>query len=687
MKKKPASKSAFFNPRVLIGFSFCLLGLVLALLAFAAYPGGNAFARQDQPAQPEVVAYENLPVFEASASPEVSIDQVAQENVAAPDRGLIQVPDQTSCPRTVLATDGSTSANARAPATRFATSRAVYLITPAELAADGFQNGTAPTTIGWNYQAAPVTGGSAPLIIYMENTADTTNLKSTTWATAISTMTTVHNATTALPGVVGPFDITLSGGSAFTYTGGGLYVAYDWGTYAGTLSTTSVIACNTALAGGLLGANSNAATVAASNFRPETRISSFAANDAAVGLIYSYGELPLGLVPAQAIKGVINNKGTSTLTNLPVTLNVTGANTFTNGQVIASLASCTGQGTATFAGFTPTALGATNVTVTVPADNIAVNNTLTKALSVTALNYSYKIPGSTLGGGVGVTGATAAFVAKFTTLAANAVTDVKLEFSAASTTTYRIAIYGDAAGTPSTTALYTDAADRTVLVAGPVTITLPAPVAVGPGNFYVGIQQTNTINASLSFDTENPIRSGSFFLAIPLPVTAWSDESPGNNFKLNIGIILQTPGPSPTPSPTPTATPTPTPTPTPATPTPTATPSPSASATPCGTTTVFNNAAAITINDASPATPYPSNIAVAGLTGTITKVTVALNGVSHTFPDDIDVLLVGPGGNLIIMSDVGGSTAITGHYPHAGRRSGRWPAGQRSVSDRDVQAD
>ena len=48
MKKKPASKSAFFNQRVLIGFSFCLIGLVLALLAFAAYPGGKAFARQGQ---------------------------------------------------------------------------------------------------------------------------------------------------------------------------------------------------------------------------------------------------------------------------------------------------------------------------------------------------------------------------------------------------------------------------------------------------------------------------------------------------------------------------------------------------------------------------------------------------------------------------------------------------------------
>ena len=48
MKKKPASKSAFFNPRVLIGLAFCSIGLLLALLAFALYPGGNALAEQNQ---------------------------------------------------------------------------------------------------------------------------------------------------------------------------------------------------------------------------------------------------------------------------------------------------------------------------------------------------------------------------------------------------------------------------------------------------------------------------------------------------------------------------------------------------------------------------------------------------------------------------------------------------------------
>src|SRR5436190_3855261 len=83
---------------------------------------------------------------------------------------------------------------------------------------------------------------------------------------------------------------------------------------------------------------------------------------------------------------------------------------------------------------------------------------------------------------------------------------------------------------------------------------------------------------------------------------------------------------------------------------------------PCGT---FTNTAPIAIPAAGTTTgvadPYPSNIVVAGFSGTVTKVTVKLNGLAHTFPDDIDILLVGPGGqNAIIMSDVGGATDITG---------------------------
>ncbi|MFN0278168.1 MAG: Calx-beta domain-containing protein [Pyrinomonadaceae bacterium] len=74
----------------------------------------------------------------------------------------------------------------------------------------------------------------------------------------------------------------------------------------------------------------------------------------------------------------------------------------------------------------------------------------------------------------------------------------------------------------------------------------------------------------------------------------------------------------------------------------------------------FSNPAVITILDNTRSSRYPSNIAVAGLTGTVTNVTATLVGVSHTFPDDIDIMLVGPGGqSVLLMSDAGGSSDIS----------------------------
>jgi hypothetical protein len=75
MKKTSASRSAFFSPRVLTSFAFCAIGVLLALLAFALYPGGDAFARQDQPNAPGV-AQENIAVLEATLTQEAAIEPV-----------------------------------------------------------------------------------------------------------------------------------------------------------------------------------------------------------------------------------------------------------------------------------------------------------------------------------------------------------------------------------------------------------------------------------------------------------------------------------------------------------------------------------------------------------------------------------------------------------------------------------
>src|SRR4029434_9183584 len=80
-----------------------------------------------------------------------------------------------------------------------------------------------------------------------------------------------------------------------------------------------------------------------------------------------------------------------------------------------------------------------------------------------------------------------------------------------------------------------------------------------------------------------------------------------------------------------------------------------------GIINVFSNTAPIAIPDSGPGNPYPSVINVSNIPIQIAKVTVKLNLLSHTFPSDIDVLLVGPQGQTaIIMSDVGGSTPVNG---------------------------
>lgn len=70
----------------------------------------------------------------------------------------------------------------------------------------------------------------------------------------------------------------------------------------------------------------------------------------------------------------------------------------------------------------------------------------------------------------------------------------------------------------------------------------------------------------------------------------------------------------------------------------------------------FSNTTAIPILDNLPSTLYPSPITVAGTTGPFDKITVVINGFTHTFPSDLDLLLVGPGGQkFMVMSDAGSS--------------------------------
>jgi subtilisin-like proprotein convertase family protein len=92
-------------------------------------------------------------------------------------------------------------------------------------------------------------------------------------------------------------------------------------------------------------------------------------------------------------------------------------------------------------------------------------------------------------------------------------------------------------------------------------------------------------------------------------------------------------------------------------------------------TTTFNAPAPLAINDhlfapssaglvtipaMGPATSYPVPLSVAGIAGTVTDVNVTLIGLEHTYPADLDVMLVGPGGqHVVLMSDVGSDIPVS----------------------------
>ncbi|HIG30979.1 MAG TPA: hypothetical protein EYQ50_25540 [Verrucomicrobiales bacterium] len=75
---------------------------------------------------------------------------------------------------------------------------------------------------------------------------------------------------------------------------------------------------------------------------------------------------------------------------------------------------------------------------------------------------------------------------------------------------------------------------------------------------------------------------------------------------------------------------------------------------------IFTNRRLVRIPDHSVADPNPSRITVTGIEGTVDSLSVTLNELSHGFSDDLDVLLVEPGGTrgIILMSDAGGKNSL-----------------------------
>lgn len=297
---------------------------------------------------------------------------------------------------TVTAPAATTATAVRAPGGTAAqtTLRGVIIVTAAELAS--IPNGTTISKLSFLLTVGATPGpAGGNLKFYLENTADVTNLKSTTWATVIGSMTNVYDGAYSLPTVAGPTaDLTLSTG--FVYMGGSVYVAYD---YLGTTFTTTgaTYTANSAIAGGWKG-DYNATTTPSttlgqtSAYRPCIRftfVNPFSNEMNVSGVAGEKGIFNNTIKTSQIVTSVISNTSVAALTNVPVTLTVTGANPFTLTQTIPSIAAG-GSSTLLFNNVPTINLGAQTLTVTIPADEQPGNNsrTFTQLVQCDTIGYA-----------------------------------------------------------------------------------------------------------------------------------------------------------------------------------------------------------------------------------------------------------------------------------------------------------
>jgi len=295
---------------------------------------------------------------------------------------------------TVVAPPGASTTGLRAPngTAAHTTMRGVIIVTAAELAA--IPGGTTLSKLGFVLSAGATSGpASGNIQMYLENTADVTNLKSTTWATTISTMTSVYNGSYAIPSAAGNVDLTLT--TPFVYTGGSVYVAYDY--LGSTFATTGAIYfANSLLPGGWKGDVSATTTPPAtitltSAFRPNIRFTfdnPFTNELNVSGIAGEYGIFNNTIKTTQTVTSLISNTSQGDLTNIPVTLDVTGANPYSVTQTIPLIASGT-TATLLFENVPTSSLGAQTLTVSIPADEVNTNNSRTFTQQVQCDTISY----------------------------------------------------------------------------------------------------------------------------------------------------------------------------------------------------------------------------------------------------------------------------------------------------------
>lgn len=263
----------------------------------------------------------------------------------------------------------------------FLTTGTMTCYAPASIFSDSLTDSTA--VISWSS-----TGASSYKVRYRV-------VGSIAWSNVTAGMTLVHNDSILIPKIKGSYDITFANGSAFAYSGGGVYVAYEYVRNVGALPSSNISLCtnaNSVLKGSggqdslnlilSLGLNNSSVLpvkLSATNLRPETRFGSSAMKDSVeVANVYALGNNAIPYGNPSTISALIKNKSHLTHT-YAVTLTIKDQITNVVRNTFSQNATVIGDSLllVTFPSWSPTIFETDSIIVSIPAEsgeNVTVNN-------------------------------------------------------------------------------------------------------------------------------------------------------------------------------------------------------------------------------------------------------------------------------------------------------------------------
>ena len=451
-------------------------------------------------------------------------------------RGQVVVTQFVAAPVNNNATTGVRAPNGTSGHTFM---RAATIVLGSEFANAGIPANEGLKGLGFTL-STPSTGSFSGIMkVYLQNTTDANYLKGTSWANITPGMTLIHDDTITIANGVLQYQFSFD--SAFTYAGDNLYVAYDFVLTSAPIASSLIYLANTALPGSLVsGASATAppATLAATAFRPELRWEvGKKIDDLEVSAIFAKGSNAIPYGTPEKIQAIIKNNGLLTA-NKQVTLTVSGANTATFTANVSNLSD--GHSAVVDFNYTPTNLGFTTFTVSVPNDEFNGNNTKTWVQNVTNNLYSYADTTLTGLGGVGFNAGQGLLLTRYAVSGSRSITAVNARISdnaaTVGNTLYAVVLDKDSNIVATSDSVVIATADLQTWKSFPI----PTPPTITNGAFWVGIAQTANPTAGyfpIAFQNENPTRDSAYWAAS----LAGTGLSTVNGFRLMIQAVLNVP--------------------------------------------------------------------------------------------------------------------------------------------------